>query len=82
MIATDTTTTVREICRIAFGHLSLNYEDYIKIDPTLYRPAEVDVLQGDASKARKQLGWLPKTSLETLITMMVDADMQRIKSFT
>ncbi|MCY4329688.1 MAG: GDP-mannose 4,6-dehydratase [Endozoicomonadaceae bacterium] len=51
-------------------------------DPILYRPAEVDVLQGDASKARKQLGWLPKTSLETLITMMVDADMQRIKSFT
>ncbi|MCY4177895.1 MAG: GDP-mannose 4,6-dehydratase [Endozoicomonadaceae bacterium] len=65
-----------------FKHLSLNYEDYIKIDPTLYRPAEVDVLQGDASKARKQLGWLPKTSLETLITMMVDADIQRIKSFT
>ena len=51
-------------------------------DPILYRPAEVDVLQGDASKARKQLGWLPKTSLETLITMMVDADIQRIKSFT
>ena len=51
-------------------------------DPILYRPAEVDVLQGDASKARKQLGWVPKTSLETLITMMVDADMQRIKSFT
>ena len=51
-------------------------------DPILYRPAEVDVLQGDASKARKQLSWVPKTSLETLITMMVDADMQRIKSFT
>ncbi len=51
-------------------------------DPILYRPAEVDVLQGDASKARKQLGWVPKTSLETLITMMVDADMQRIESFT
>ena len=51
-------------------------------DPILYRPAEVDVLQGDASKARKQLGWVPKTSLETLITMMVDADTQRIESFT
>ena len=82
VIATGTTTTVREMCRIAFEYLSLNYEDYIKIDPTLYRPAEVDVLQGDASKARKQLGWVPKTSLETLITMMVDADMQRIESFT
>lgn len=81
VIATGTTTTVREMCRIAFGHLSLNYEDYIKIDPTFYRPAEVDVLQGDAGKARKQLNWTPKTSLETLITMMVDADMQRVKSF-
>ena len=56
MIVTDTTTTVREIYRIAFGHLSLNYEDYIRIDPAFYRPAEVDVLQ--VMPAKPENTWL------------------------
>lgn len=79
VIATGRTTTVRDMCKIAFDHLSMNYEDYVKIDPAFYRPAEVDVLLGNADKAKKQLDWTAKTSLETLITMMVDADMQRVK---
>ena len=80
VIATGRTTTVRDMCKIAFEHLGLDHEDCIKTDPAFYRPAEVDVLIGDAGKAEKKLGWTAKTSLETLITMMVDADMKRVRS--
>ena len=79
VVATGTTTTVREMCRIAFDYVGLNYEDYVGIDPKFYRPAEVDLLRGDPSKAQKVLGWKAKTSLEELIHMMVDADMRRVK---
>jgi GDPmannose 4,6-dehydratase len=79
VVATGVTTTVRDMCRIAFDHVGLAYEDHVVIDPLLYRPAEVDVLLGDASKARSQLGWSAKTSLESLITMMVDVDMERVR---
>lgn len=79
VIATGTTTTVREMCRIAFGHVGLKYEDYVVIDPKFFRPAEVDILLGNPDKAQRQLGWKAKTSLEQLITMMVDADMRRVK---
>jgi GDPmannose 4,6-dehydratase len=78
VVATGRTITVREFCRIAFRHVGLNYEDYVVVDPKFFRPAEVDVLQGNAAKARDKLGWRPKTSLEELITMMVDADMRRV----
>lgn len=78
VVATGVTTTVRDMCRIAFEHVQLNYEDHVVIDPTFFRPAEVDVLLGDASKAMHKLGWKPRTSLETLITMMVDADIRRL----
>ena len=78
VVATGRTTTVREFCRVAFRHVGLNYEDYVVIDPKFFRPAEVDVLQGNAAKARDQLGWRPKTTLEQLIAMMVDADMRRV----
>lgn len=78
VIATGRTTTVRDMCKIAFSHLGLNYEDYVVIDPKFYRPAEVDILLGSPAKAKAKLGWEPKTSLEELITMMVDADMERI----
>ena len=78
VVATGRTITVREFCRIAFQHVGLNYEDYVVVDPKFFRPAEVDVLQGNAAKARDKLGWRPKTSLEQLITMMVDADMRRV----
>lgn len=78
VVATGETTTVRDMCRIAFGHLGLNHEDYVVIDPKFYRPAEVDVLLGNPEKAKIKLGWTAKTNLEQLITMMVDADMQRV----
>jgi GDPmannose 4,6-dehydratase len=80
VVATGVTTTVREMCQIAFRHLGMNYEDHVVIDPRFFRPAEVDVLLGNPAKAKAKLGWVPKTSLEQLITMMVDEDMRRIGS--
>lgn len=79
VVATGKTTTVRDMCRIAFEHIGLDYEKYVVIDPKFYRPAEVDLLLGDPSKAEKKLGWKAKTSLEELIHMMVDADMKRVE---
>jgi len=76
VIATGETHTVRELLDLAFGHLSLNWQKYVKIDPRYYRPTEVDLLIGDASKAKKKLGWEPKVSFKELITMMVDSDLQ------
>ncbi|ROZ77465.1 GDP-mannose 4,6-dehydratase [Ramlibacter sp. WS9] len=78
VVATGLTTTVREMCRIAFAHVGLSYKDYVVIDPQFFRPAEVDVLLGNPAKAQRQLGWTAGTSLEQLITMMVDADMRRV----
>jgi GDPmannose 4,6-dehydratase len=77
VVATGTTTTVRKMCEIAFSHAGLKMEDHLVIDPAFYRPAEVDVLLGNPAKAQRVLGWAPKTSLEQLITMMVDADLRR-----
>ena len=78
VVATGRTTSVREMCRIAFAHVGLDYEDRIVIDPKLYRPAEVDMLRGNPAKAKAKLGGEAKTDLETLIKMMVDADMGRV----
>ncbi len=78
VIATGHTTTVRDMCKIAFSHVGLNHEDHVVIDPKFFRPAEVDILLGNPAKAKAKLGWEAKTSLETLITMMVDADMRRV----
>jgi GDPmannose 4,6-dehydratase len=78
VIATGVTTTVRDMCRIAFSHVGLSYEDHVVIDPKFYRPAEVDVLLGNPAKAQAKLGWCAQTSLEQLIVMMVDADMARV----
>ena len=78
VIATGVTTTVREMCRVAFTHVGLNYEDHVVIDPKFFRPAEVDVLLGNPAKAMNKLGWKPKTDLDTLIKMMVDADLRRL----
>lgn len=80
VVATGKTTTVRDMCRIAFEHVGLDYEKYVVIDPKFYRPAEVDLLLGDPSKAETKLGWKAKTSLEELIHMMVDADMKRVEN--
>ena len=78
VVATGRTTTVRDMCKIAFAHVNLNYEDYVVIDPKFYRPAEVDLLLGNPSKAKKILGWEAETSLEELICMMVEADLKRV----
>jgi GDPmannose 4,6-dehydratase len=79
VIATGRTTSVREFCRLAFAHVGLNYEDHVVADPNMLRPAEVDMLLGDAGKARQALGWTPGTSLEELVADMVEADLERAK---
>lgn len=78
VIATGTTTTVRDMCRIAFEYVDLNYKDYVVKDEKFYRPAEVEVLLGNPAKAKKELGWEATTNLEQLMHMMVDADMVRV----
>ena len=78
VVATGRTASVREMCEIAFAHVGLRMDDHVVIDPALLRPAEVERLQGDASKARARLGWAPQTSLESLIVMMVEADLRRL----
>ncbi len=78
VIATGITTTVRDMCKIAFEHVGLNHEDHIVIDPKFFRPAEVEILLGNPAKAKRVLNWQPRTSLNELITMMVDADMRRV----
>ncbi|MNC73868.1 GDP-mannose 4,6-dehydratase [compost metagenome] len=80
VVATGKTTTVREMCKIAFDYVGLNYEEYVTIDPKFYRPAEVDVLLGNPEKANKHLGWEPETSIEQLIHMMVEADLTRVRN--
>lgn len=80
VVATGRCTSVREFCRLAFRHVGLDYEKYVVTDKKFERPAEVDVLVGDPAKARAVLGWKPKTSLEELVAMMVDADLARVAS--
>jgi len=77
VIATGRTTSIREFCRIAFGCVGLDYEAHVTVRADLLRPAEVDLLLGDAGKARRQLGWQPETSLEDMIGEMVEADLAR-----
>jgi GDPmannose 4,6-dehydratase len=78
VVATGRTTSVRDMCEIAFDHVGLKATDHVVIDPALFRPAEVDILLGEPAKAVKKLGWTPETSLEALITEMVDADLERL----
>jgi GDPmannose 4,6-dehydratase len=80
VIATGTTHTVRRFCELAFGHVGLDYQDYVVMDERFMRPAEVDLLVGDPSHAREVLGWQPETSLEQLVQLMVDSDMQVVKN--
>ncbi|MEK6545870.1 MAG: GDP-mannose 4,6-dehydratase [Nitrospinota bacterium] len=80
VIATGKEHSVKKLVEIAFGHLGLKWEDYVVIDPALLRPAEVDHLVGDYSKAKKELGWEPQVNFEKLIEMMVEADMDKLKN--
>jgi GDPmannose 4,6-dehydratase len=76
VIATGETHTVREFLDVAFDHLNLDWKQYVKIDPKYYRPTEVDLLIGDAAKAKKQLQWEPKVRFQELARMMVEADLE------
>src|SRR5688572_24680179 len=78
VIATGQSHSVRELVEVAFGHAGLDWQKHVKMDPAFLRPAEVDLLIGDASKARTELGWLPETDFVTLVKMMVDADIERV----
>jgi GDPmannose 4,6-dehydratase len=80
VVATGVNTTVRDMCRIAFAHIGADMDEHLVIDPTLFRPSEVDVLLGDASKAKRVLGWAPETSLEAMIVEMVEADLARLSA--
>jgi GDPmannose 4,6-dehydratase len=79
VVATGRATSVREFCALAFAHAGLKMEDHVVVDPRFMRPAEVEKVLGDATKARERLGWRPETTLEVLIAEMVDADMARLK---
>jgi GDPmannose 4,6-dehydratase len=77
VVATGVAHSVRQMCEIAFRHVGLDYREHVRLDPAFNRPAEVDHLRGDPSKARTTLGWEPSVDFEALITMMVDADVAR-----
>jgi GDPmannose 4,6-dehydratase len=79
VVATGEAHSVREFCTLAFDRLGLDWEAHVEIDPRYYRPAEVDDLRGDATKARQQLGWAPKTSFEDLVALMVDEDVRLLE---
>jgi GDPmannose 4,6-dehydratase len=80
VIATGVSHSVRQLVEVAFGHAGLEWQKYVRTDPALLRPAEVDHLIGDASKAKKVLGWKPSVSFDQLIAMMVDADVTRLST--
>ena len=75
VVATNELYSVRDFCQKTFGQLGLDYEKYVEIDPRFYRPAEVELLLGDSTKAHKQLGWKPQTSFDQLVEMMVKKDL-------
>lgn len=77
VISTGETHTVEELVEVAFGHVGLNWRDYVKVDPKFVRPAEVDLLLGDCSKAKTKLGWELEVGFEELVTMMVESDLKK-----
>ncbi|MBI4558702.1 MAG: GDP-mannose 4,6-dehydratase [Candidatus Hydrogenedentes bacterium] len=79
VISSNETHTVREVCELSFGHLGLDWQQFVKVDPEFYRPAEVHHLHGDCTKARARLGWRPEVSFSELIRMMVDTDLARVR---
>jgi GDPmannose 4,6-dehydratase len=79
VVGTGETHAVRELCQVAFAHAGLNWEDHVVVDPRFYRPAEVDLLVSDPSKARAQLGWEPEVDFKALIQMMADADLEQLR---
>lgn len=80
VVATGETHSVQELCEVAFGYLGLDWRQYVRCDARFFRPAEVDLLVGDSTKARTKLGWKPSVNFEQLIYMMVEADMQALQA--
>ena len=78
VIATGVKHSVRDLVEAAFRHVGLGWQTHVEVDPGLLRPADVNTLCGDASKARRKLGWTPKVDFEGLVAMMVDADLERV----
>src|SRR5436853_5234272 len=78
VVGTGATHSVRELCELAFSHAGLDWKRHVKVDPRFVRPAEVEALQADPSKAARELGWTPRTSFADLVRMMVDADLERL----
>jgi GDPmannose 4,6-dehydratase len=79
VIATGETHSIREMCEVAFDHVGLDYREYVQCDERFFRPAEVDLLVGDASKAGRKLGWEPQISFKELMCLMVDSDLQALE---
>ena len=79
VISTNETHSVREFLEAAFGHVGLDWQRHVEIDPRYYRPAEVDLLIGDYAKAKRQLGWEPRTRFVDLVRLMVDADLELLR---
>lgn len=80
VVATGRAASIRDLCRIAFAHVGLDYQKHVRVDSAFLRPADVDVTVGDASRARSRLGWVPEVSLEAMIAEMVEADLARWKA--
>jgi GDPmannose 4,6-dehydratase len=78
VIATGEAHSINEFAQLAFAHVGIDPEQYVKTDPEFLRPAEVDHLVGDATKAREQLGWEPRVSFRELVKLMVEADLERL----
>ena len=78
VISTGRTQSVRDLVSVAFSHVGLDYEKYVVTDPLFYRPAEVDLLYGNSTRANNELGWVPEVSFEEMISMMVEADLERL----
>ncbi len=72
---------MQELCELAFARVGLNWKDHVVVEPALVRPAEVELLQGDASKAKRMLGWQPRVSFRQLVEMMVDVDLARYQKY-
>jgi GDPmannose 4,6-dehydratase len=80
VVGTGQTHSVRELCEAAFGHLGLDYQDFVKADPRYIRPADVDLLVSDPAKAHRVLGWQPSISFQHLVAMMVESDLKRLQA--
>jgi GDPmannose 4,6-dehydratase len=78
VIATGRTHSIRDLLERAFGHVELNWQDFVTVDERYFRPTEVDALRGDASKAREKLGWVPEITFEEMVAEMVDHELKRI----